>query len=287
MPRLPLENRRVIGLKSSPAVAARAGSKPRRSSKTDLANIGPKVIGRCRWGYTAAGYPRQRFGGYEFELPCLSRPEPRRWAERQPTTYPYKVLSIRETLSHILAPDLSDDRYSFDRLRDLRTHIAERSRHSGALFQNKQNPTKYQFARGIRWAELDGIEQHRRHDQLRWSISLTTADGEQGDALPKWLQDKKESRLFSRMRAGMRTAGRLDHIIALDEGFEFEDVDIIRIRERRGMPPLRERQKPGPKPTYNGRSGSSTERSRRRRERLRAAQNTTRSPTHRARSSTA
>jgi hypothetical protein len=85
----------------------------------------------------------------------------------------------------------------------------------------------------------------------------------------------------------MRTAGRLDHIIALDEGFEFEDVDIVRRREGQGKPPLRERQRPGPKATYNGRSGSSTERSRRRRERLRAAQNTTRSPTHRARSSTA
>ena len=46
----------------------------------------------------------------------------------------------------------------------------ERWRHSTSALQNKERRTPAQFARGIRWAELEDIEIFRRHDQLRWFI---------------------------------------------------------------------------------------------------------------------
>jgi hypothetical protein len=65
---------------------------------------------------------------------------------------------------------LSNARHNYQRLRDQKAHILERRRRSGSLFRDKDGPTPAQFARGVRWAELEGIELYRRHDQLRWFV---------------------------------------------------------------------------------------------------------------------
>ena len=52
----------------------------------------------------------------------------------------------------------------------------ERWRHSASAFQYKERPTPAQFARGIRWTELEDIEIFRRHDQLRWFIDAKVDD---------------------------------------------------------------------------------------------------------------
>jgi len=106
----------------------------------------------------------------------------------------------------VVAP-LSDDPHNYQRLRDLRAHIYERRRHSGSLFQDKERPTPAQFARGVRWAELEGIEIYRRHHQLRWCIDAKIADQK------------------------LKPVGR-DSAIAHAAGFEFQEVSNTIERRR-------------------------------------------------------
>jgi hypothetical protein len=119
---------------------------------------------------------------------------------------------------------LSDDRFNSQRIRDLKTHILERRRHSGSLFYDKDRATlsAAQFARGIRWAEFESIELYRRHNQLRW---MTDA------------RFKVESDPF------------IDSAIAGSAGYGFQEVDnTVERRRKKYNRPSRERKKPGRKP---------------------------------------
>jgi hypothetical protein len=98
---------------------------------------------------------------------------PKRWAAepagaRPYGPRPYELRFVQEVASRIFGPKLSNDPCSKQRLRDFRTHIAERARHSGSVFLEKENPTPAQFARGVRRAELDYVEQYRAHDRIHW-----------------------------------------------------------------------------------------------------------------------
>jgi hypothetical protein len=208
------------------------------------------------WSYEVSSpyWPRQLFGGHEFETPCLARPITRRWAaepesERPYGPRPYELKDAQALALAIVAPSLSDDSCTVERLRDFKTHIAEQERHCGSTFLEKENPTRREFARGIRRAELDGIEQYRRHDQLRWQIDSAPTD--YNDKPPEWIKEYRDE------AQALRRRGR-DSMIAVDQGFSFEDVDgtVARRRKRQGKT-LRERKKPGPKnqkrPTPHGR----------------------------------
>jgi hypothetical protein len=65
-----------------------------------------------------------------------------------PAGAPPFVLKRAQALASLVVTDqlrLSNDPYSYQRLRDFKIHIYERKRHSGALFQDKENPTKHQL----------------------------------------------------------------------------------------------------------------------------------------------
>jgi hypothetical protein len=194
----------------------------------------------------------QPFGGYEFELPCLSRQKPKGWAAEPAGARPYglRPFELKEAqalASIIVAPQVSDDPYHSQRLRDLRARIIEQGRDSGAAFQNETNIRgkdgllSHEFARGVRWVELECIEQYRKHNQLRWFIASQTEDHEADPKMmPDWLQtptyrQQPHARHIRQVRHGR------DNVIAADEGYQFETVKFDRNA-------LRERRKPGPKP---------------------------------------
>jgi hypothetical protein len=138
---------------------------------------------------------------------------------------PYEYKWAQALASRLITDQLrlSNDRYNYRHLRDHKAHILERRRHSGSLFQDKAEPSAAQFARGVRWAELESIELYRRHDQLRWFIDAKV-DDENLDS----------------------DAVATDSNIADQAGFKFEEVDST--MERRRKRPLRERRKAGRKP---------------------------------------
>lgn len=158
--------------------------------------------------------------------PRIGLAAPKRWAaeadiERPYGPRPYEVQRARAVASWFITDQLrlSNDRCSDQRLRDQKAHILERRRESGALFQGAQwpraaEPKLAHHARGIRWAELEGIELHRRHDQLRWFI-----DGR-----------------FDENVRGIDTA------IADAAGFKFREMRIKIVSS------ARRRRKPGRKP---------------------------------------
>jgi hypothetical protein len=80
---------------------------------------------------------------------------------------PYKLKRAQALASAILAPVITDTQ----RIRDLRVHIHEQRRESGAAFQDGHS-SPAEFARGVRWAELEAIDQWRRHDQRRRFIDV-------------------------------------------------------------------------------------------------------------------
>ena len=82
---------------------------------------------------------------------------------------PYEIKEAQALASALIAPLVTDS------LRDLRQHIYERRRESGAAFQDGHR-TPAEFARGVRWAETETIERYRRHDQLRWFIDRPVDD---------------------------------------------------------------------------------------------------------------
>jgi hypothetical protein len=91
------------------------------------------------------------------------------------------------------------------------------------LFQDKAEPSAAQFARGVRRAELESIEQYCRHDQLRWFV----------DARFKADHDDPF----------------IDGAIADSAGYGFQEVNnTVERRRRKYGRPLRERRKPGRKP---------------------------------------
>jgi len=119
---------------------------------------------------------------------------PRRWPAFQPEeTPPYVLRFYHEIASLALTdePRVSDDPCSLQRLRDLKAHILERRRHSGSLFQDtawidgqirhQREPLRSKLARGIRYAELEGIELYRRHDRIRWAFDAAANDESASD----------------------------------------------------------------------------------------------------------
>ena len=89
------------------------------------------------------------------------------WGARPHGWRPYELKRAQALASAILAPRITETQ----RIRDLRAHIHERRRESGAAFQDgHSSPTE--FARGVLWAELEVIEQWRRHDQGRRFIDV-------------------------------------------------------------------------------------------------------------------
>jgi hypothetical protein len=259
-----------------------------------------------KWGLTMSGRANKFWPFRTAMPPRIGSAAPNRWAaEPEGVLRPYGLRPYEKQLalaSMQVAPRLSDDPYALQRLRDLRTHIAERARHSGSAFQDTEGkPLPHahaiqmvyrelekaervgdrhriwaalkelerlrkgdlrsyvnrearrdlypsaEFARGIRWAEIDGIEKHRRHEQLRWQIDNPPGDY-RNDSRPDWLKDNARAPYRKDVQA-LRYRGR-DNQMAVDEGFGFENVDIVRRRERKGLPPLRERRKPGPKPKH-------------------------------------
>jgi hypothetical protein len=89
------------------------------------------------------------------------------WGERPHGWRPYELKRAQALASAILAPVITDTQ----RIRDLRVHIHERRRESGAAFQDGHS-SPAEFARGVLWAEHKAIEQWRRHDQGRRLIDV-------------------------------------------------------------------------------------------------------------------
>jgi hypothetical protein len=161
-------------------------------------------------------------------LPKRTVVRPNRWAAEPPGERPYglRPYELKEKQALASAVETATLRLTDNQwLRDLRKHLQERSRESGAAFQDalRKHLTAAEYARGVRWAEIDGIEQYRRHEQLRWFI-----DG--------------------RARADESNVPyEVDTQIA---GFSIEEVanDVAEDRRAKYMRPMRQRQSPGPKP---------------------------------------
>src|SRR5262249_30420944 len=162
--------------------------------------------------------------------PRIGAAAPKRWPTEAPDGLRPHEYKWAQVLASRLITDrlrLSGDRYNCQRLRDLRAHIHERACFSGAAFQNEKKwPKKFpntKFARGIRWAEIEGIELYRRHDQLRWFVD---ARFEADNDVPF-----------------------IDGAIADSAGYGFQEVNntVARRRRKYGRP-LRERRKAGRKP---------------------------------------
>src|SRR5262249_30866479 len=132
---------------------------------------------------------------------------------------------------------LSDDPFSVQRLRDLKAHIHEQRRQSGAAFQDVRNTeNKAEFACGIVWAEDEGWKQHLRHDQLRSFISPPATSIKLTENAPIHQKGRR-----------VTVPHGLDSQIAAFTGFKFEEVTNTIMRRRRFVP-LRERRKAGRKP---------------------------------------
>jgi len=174
--------------------------------------------------------------------PRIGPAAPKRWpAEAPDGLRPYEYKWAQALASRLITDQLrlSNDRCNYRHLRDHKAHILERRRHSGSLFQDKAEPSAAQFARGVRWAELESIELYRRHDQLRWFIRASVDD--------KTLDFSAED--FDKRSIGGETGitgAGMDSSIANQAGFAFEDVDNA-VENLRGHPP-RERCKAGRKP---------------------------------------
>jgi hypothetical protein len=173
--------------------------------------------------------------------PRVGKAAPKRWPAHQPGETPLYVLKRCQTIASLVVTDqlrLSNDPYTYQRLRDFKIHIHERKRHSGALFQDRQGLTPAQYARGVLYAELEGIEIFRRHDQLRWVIDPPVDD----TAL------NFSQRGAAREHEDAKRRGT-DSAIAVAMGFEFENPDkVVELRLKLKGKKLRERKKPGRKP---------------------------------------
>jgi hypothetical protein len=160
-----------------------------------------------------------------------------------PAGAPPFVLKRAQALASLVVTDqlrLSNDPYSYQRLRDFKIHIYERKRHSGALFQDKENPTKHQLPAVSSTPNLRASNSYRRHDQLRWFIDRPTNDW--ALALHFAARDCHEE---------YEEAKRLgtDSAIAFAQGFKFEEVNnTVERRLKLKGKKLRERKKPGRKP---------------------------------------
>jgi len=159
---------------------------------------------------------------------------PDRWPTKQPIEPPPFTLRTYQAIVSAVITDalaLSNDPCSLQRLRDLRVHILECRRESGSLFQDTPwgtPPHSFTFgqypprkhtakqARGIRWAEIDGIDLYRRSDLLRWFIDAPTNDVTDNQRVAK--------------RADPYTAAAnlphgVDSALAWEGGLEFHEVD--------------------------------------------------------------
>src|ERR1700756_4655474 len=112
--------------------------------------------------YTIDRSPYDPEPGWDGRPPRVGPAAPNRWAAEAPELRPHGLRPHerhwqRAVASRVITDRLrlSDDPYSDQRLRDLRVHILERRAHSGSLFQDGDDPTRAEFAHGIRWAELE------------------------------------------------------------------------------------------------------------------------------------
>src|SRR5262249_8179239 len=171
----------------------------------------PRPSGRSYTILRSPYDPAPGWNGRTAFPPRVGPAAPGRWpAEAPDGLRPYKYKEEQENASRAVTDRLrlSDDPQSYQRLRDHKAHLLERRRHSGSCFQDKAEPTAAQFARGVRWAELESIELYRRHDQLRWFIDA------------KFDEEKVAER-------------GLDSAIATAVGLMFEEVDNTVARRRK------------------------------------------------------
>src|SRR5262249_15623245 len=212
----------------------------------------PRPSGRSYTILRSPYDPAPGWNGRTAFPPRVGPAAPGRWpAEAPDGLRPYKYKEEQENASRAVTDRLrlSDDPYSDQRLRDLKVHILERRRHSGSWFQDKAEPTAAQFARGVRWAELESIELYRRHDQLRWFIDAKFDD----EAVSLAALARNKEHLAEDARAGNAPSGfvgrGLDSEIADSAGYGFEEVNnTVERRRRKYGRPLRERRKVGRKP---------------------------------------
>jgi hypothetical protein len=154
---------------------------------------------------------------------------------------PYKVRWLYELASRYVTDSLklSNDKCARQRIKDFIIHIKERQRHSGALFQDRdrQDLTPSQFARGIYYAEMAGIELYRKHDQLGWFL-----DGLAEGASPYFSEPRDLMQKYQEIR-GTEAA------LAFEMGYDWENPweEVERRLRRMGKWPPRERRKPGRK----------------------------------------
>lgn len=170
-----------------------------------------------------------------------------RWSAEAPGLRPYGLRPYKRKWQQAIASRvitdrlrLSDDPFNYQRLRDLKAHILERRRESGAAFQDNQwDPKSPECQRGIYWAEMEGIELHRRHDRLRWFIDGPVND----EVIDQKLAKKGDPYLAERIPHGR------DSQLAAINGFELQELQTTQTRRRQSYGrPLRERRKAGRKP---------------------------------------
>jgi hypothetical protein len=205
-----------------------------------------KVDKRLSWEYSTkfgqywTNGTRSRTGsaGHPFWFPYAAPPPrvgpsaPRRWAAEPESERPYGLrpyeLKWQQAIASAVITDqlrLSNDPCSYERLRDLKAHIAEQRRARSGYY----------------WAEMEGVELYRRSDRLRWFIDATVDDEKldfSGQACERGVSEVTPK--------GEPIGVGRDSDIARDAGFKFEEVNNTVARRRRK--PLRERCKPGRKP---------------------------------------
>jgi hypothetical protein len=211
--------------------------------------------------------PKSNWNGFTAFPPRVGAAAPERWPAEAPGLRPhglrpYEVKWLRGIASRTITDRmrLSNDPYNYQRLRDLKAHILERRRHSGSLFRDREAPTSAQFARGIRKAEIDGIELYRKRGQLRWYMDAPVDD----EVIDQKIAKSDDPYLADRIPHGR------DSQIAALAGFKFQELDntIARRRRKYGRP-LRERRKAGRKP-LGDRAMTTAERVRKHREKSKA-----------------
>jgi hypothetical protein len=186
-------------------------------------------------------------------LPAL-----RGWAAEPAGEHPYGLRPYeakwRQAIASAVVTDrlgLSNDRHASQRLRDLKIHILERRRESGAAFGDRPwDPKSAECARGIRYEEHEGIELYRRSDQLRWYMTPPVDDEAAAfDSQAAKYDDAMQLKPGPDSGLGGWAGRGKDSSAASLHGFEFQEVDntIARRRARYGRP-LRLRRKPGRKP---------------------------------------
>jgi hypothetical protein len=161
---------------------------------------------------------------------------------------PFAIKQAQQLAWLVLGLRFSNDPYSYQRLRDNAAHEAERNRHDGIRFWDKENPTPEQFAHGVRSLELASMAQCRRRrggmlNSLRQYIDLPAND---------------ES-----ASSDEASGGDGYDPLASNIGFYFENItSAIEERRARYNKPLRPRRMPGRKP-IGERAMTSAERKRR------------------------